>query len=433
MKVSYDKTWTEDNEVAIAELFDLSEDQVTKLFTDHKTIVVADSFKQKWEQLQSRIKSDRDVETAEQPIVKDVSIAGSHAKLARDMADVIKNDSEINARVKLTIVSGEEVKRGPLALCLLMENRYNKTGSNMTLAMFPDHDAKGWEQTIEHDDGTKEKIAASDNPAQWKRKVDKKMVTFDFYQVYADDTVFGEECAGALEACQNAQAKFKEAGSAKGIASYTTTSGEVLEFSKMTGHDIDAETRTWSQRRSRLAGQYRAAVRLHKQIAKLSEYDGINLTVAKRPDGTLKRVTSPITIQDANDLGEYKQFTPMSLLNLDIDKAVNNGSTYESLMTTIKKAQPDDGGEKLVESIKSAKTADEYVAELVSYLQKKKPSGEFAFNVYLNEKDKDGVFVHDDLLLSCRTLSDILDSILSKHERRLGELDEAGSEEKTGS
>lgn len=423
MMLRFNKDWTDDQQVAITEALDLDQEQCERLFEEHKILKLNDKQSAAWEAYQKNPTAAPDAGGELPPA--DIKIAGNVLSHAIEMEKVIDTDKDIDARVRLTLTSQEEIKKGPMILCHMMRVKYGP----QRMAAFPEVGSPF--KDVEASDKTGKTVyLPCDNPDRYTvQRKGKKPGTVvnephDFYTEFANRTPMGKIIQDALKAIDAARDVYESKKSYKTCEAYTAGNGEVIDFPAMTAYDVQAELSTWNKRASTLASQYRDAVRLDRAWIKLETYPGINFIVAKKKDGSIDdRRMYPITIQDKENPGDFDTYTPKSILNFDVDLAVTNGGKYSDLMDTVGRGAQDDDETPLAERIKGPEQAAEYLAELAAWLEV--DGNDTAFTVFLNKTDKAGKHVNDDALLSLASVAESTEALVAPYNKRVAALKES--------
>ena len=418
MKLKYNSNWSEDQEVEIDEACSLTEEQGLALFEQHKTIVLSDEQAAAFEAWVQADDGNEDPGAGDVPVAT-VAVASGVLSKAIEMEKKIDADKDINDRVRLTIKSGEEAKKGPLALCALLRAKFGAEG----MAAFPDVGSP----FKDPDDAEGKRYLPCNNPDRYTVQRDGKKGKVNephsFYQDFADRTPYGRVITAALNAIDAARDVYRDQKTYKNCKPYVTEDNETLDFPNITAWDVQALLTTWNKRRSNLATAYKQAVRVDRQIIAMSEYPGITLQIAKNKDGSIDASRLyPITIADKNNAGDFGTFTPTNFLKLDCDKAGKNGGTYADLMATVGRGKQEDKT-PMAERIKSPAKAAEYIAELAAWLET--DGNDNQLTVYLNQKDNKGIFTHDDAVKSLGSASEAMEALASRFNKRIASLMEA--------
>lgn len=423
MKLSHNKDWTEQNEIDIAEAVELTEQQCERLFEQNKAIVLSDkqsALFEAWQKTSSAAPDGGDKETPP----ADIKIAGNVLSHAIEMEKVIDGNAAIDARVRLTLNSIEETKKGSLILCQMLRTTYGP----QRMAAFPEVGSPFKDEDASNKTG-KTVYLPCDNPDRYTvQRKGKKPGTVvnephDFYSEYANRTPYGRIIQDALKAIDAARDVYENKKSYKTCDAYTAGNGEVIDFPTMSAMDVQSELSMWNKRASALAGQYRDAIKLDRAWTKLEVYPGINFIVAKKKDGSINDSRMyPITIQDKENPGDFDTYTPKSILNFDVELALANGGKYSDLMDTVGRGAQEADDTPLAERIKDVEQAAEYIGELAAWLEVS--GNDTKLTVFLNKTDKAGKHVHDDELLSTSSLAESLDAIASAFNKRVASLKE---------
>lgn len=415
MILKFNKDWTEDQQVELSEALSLTEKQEERLFADEKPITLNDEQAAAYE---NWTKKSKDNDGGDVAPVASVAVASGIMSKAIEMEKKIEGNAEIDSRVRLTIKSGEELKRGPFVLCDLLRKTYGKEG----MASFPEVGSP----FKDPDDGEGKRYLPCNNPDRYTVQRDGKKGKVNeprsFYADYAGATAYGKDILSVLQAINDAKDVFKEVKSYKTVKPFTL-SGETIDFANMNNYQVAGLASTWNGRWSKTVSAYKQSIRLDRQLNKAEEMASITLHIARGKDGTIIG-TYPITIANKENPAEFSTYTPTNFLSLDFDKAVANGGTYADLIATVGKGANNEPA-LLAARIKSASKAAEYIAELAAWFEVDGNAKDF--QLYLNSKDNAGKFVHDDAVLSTGKLNEQMDSAATKQSARYAALCEAAA------
>lgn len=427
MKLSYNEAWTEDQEVELMELLELDSDKETKLFENKKTIVLNDQQAAAYENWTKKSKDNDGGDVA--PVVT-VQVASGILSKAIEMEKVIDTDKDINDRVRLTVHSGEEVKKGVAILCDMLRKKYGKDG----MASFPEVGSP----FKDPDDPEGKRNLPCNNPDRYTVQVDGKKGKVNsprsFYSDFAAATPYGKVIIHTLDAINAAREVYRGLGSYKTVKPFTLE-GETINFADMNAYEVSSLLKMWTARLSSLTNAYKQAVRFDRQLIAVGGMAGITMYESRGKSGEYVG-TYPITLANKFDpIKENKVFTPTNFLNLDVDKAIKNASDdkghFEALMATVGKGSTTEPA-LLAARIKSPAKAAEYIAELAAWFEVDGNAKDY--QLFLNSKDNTGKFVHDDAVLSTGKLNEQMDSAATKQSARYAALCEVAAiaEKKTG-
>lgn len=322
---------------------------------------------------------------APEATVKDIAIEARHAR-AHEFVEFMGDD--IEEKIVETADAVETVKRNPLVVMFMLQDKFNGQGNVPNLDDYPVPGSKTGDNADVYD--VKVKNAAGE----------MKSAKGSFWKDVANDMDEAKAVKLQLDAV-NAKTGRWNVGADETSAT---------EFRRI------QEKRKLETRLTAIRSCVTKAASLHFQFKALDACSGVKYTFATDTvDGqeVLANVTSPVTVYDPAKPGTFEAMSVGQFLQLDPSEAATNGGTYSALIKTLGRDGGNGQGGTDKNKVKPIAGIDQFemiAAEMAAFMDDKK--NEAALAKSLSAKDS------DDFVLTLGDLCTGLDVVWTRIQDR---------------